>query len=60
VKTQAPTTVEFGKLVLAIYDEAAEYSDDPQEVSRLVMQTVQEILWHRPRPKISRPPRIYN
>jgi hypothetical protein len=60
VKTQAPTTVEFGELVLAIYDEAARYSDDPREVSSLVMQTVQEILWHTPKPKLSRPPRIYN
>jgi hypothetical protein len=60
VKTQAPTTVEFGELVLAIYDEAARYSDDPREVSCLVTQTVQEILWHAPKPKISRPPRICN
>jgi hypothetical protein len=49
-------TVEFGDLVLAIYDEAAQYSDDPREVSCLAMQTVQEILWHAPKPKISRPP----
>ena len=60
MKTQAPTTVEFGELVLAIYDEAARYTDDPREVSCLVTQTVQEILWHTPKPKISRPPRICN
>jgi len=55
VKTQFPTTVEFGELVLAIYDEAAQYSDDPREVSCLATRTVQEILSHAPKPKSSRP-----
>ena len=53
-------TVEFGELVLAIYDEAAQYSDDPREVSCLATQTVQEILWHAPKPKSSRPPLTSN
>jgi hypothetical protein len=60
VKTQTPMTVEFGELVLAVYDEAARLSDNPREVACLVTQTVQEILWHMPKPKISRPPRTYN
>ena len=33
VKNQKHETVEFGELVLAIYDEAAQYSDNPREVS---------------------------
>jgi hypothetical protein len=57
VKNESPTTVEFGELVMAIYDEAARYSDEPREVSCLVTQTVQEILWHTPKPKVVRPPR---
>ena len=60
MKNHAPTTVEFGELLLAVYDEAGPYSEDPREVSCLVTQTVQEILWHTPNPKISRPPRIHN
>jgi hypothetical protein len=60
MKNHDSTTVEFGELVLAIYDEAARYSDEPREVSCLVAQTVQEILWHAPKSKISRPPRICN
>ncbi|MBN2577263.1 MAG: hypothetical protein JXP73_22060 [Deltaproteobacteria bacterium] len=60
MRTQALMTVEFGELVLAVYDEAARYSHNPREVACLVTQTVQEIVWRTPKPKISWPPRIDN
>jgi hypothetical protein len=33
--TQIPKTVAIGELLLAVFDKAAEYSADPQEVFRM-------------------------
>ena len=53
MKIQTPKTVALGELILAVYDKAAEYSADPQEVSRLATQTLSHILWYTPRLKTS-------
>lgn len=44
MKTRARTTARLGDVVVAIYDEAARYSTDPQEVSRLATQAVARVL----------------
>jgi hypothetical protein len=38
--TQIPKTVALGERILAVFDKAAEYSADPQEVSHLATQTL--------------------
>jgi hypothetical protein len=38
-------TVQFGDLVVAAFDEAAQRSSDPREVSRLATRSVKHILW---------------
>jgi len=43
--TQILRTVALGELILAVFDKAAEYSTDPQEVSRLATQTISHMLW---------------
>ena len=43
--TQIPKTVALGELILAVFDKAAEYSADPQEVSHLATQTLSHTLW---------------
>jgi hypothetical protein len=60
VKEQTPKTIELGELVLAVFDEAAQQSADPREISRLATQTVSSLLGHMPQPRRARPPRIYN
>lgn len=40
MRTSAHMTAPLGELVVAVYDEAARYSADPREVSRLATQTV--------------------
>jgi hypothetical protein len=60
LKTEPQTTVELGELILAIYDEAAQYSADPQEISHLATRTVEDILCHVPTPRSSRPLRVRN
>ena len=37
-------TVQFGELVVAAFDKAAQSSSDPREVSRLAARTVLHIL----------------
>jgi hypothetical protein len=49
VKTQFQTAVELGELILAVFDEAEEYSDDPREVARLATQAVTDMLWSAPK-----------
>ena len=39
-------TARFGDLVAAVFDEAALYSTDPLEVSRLAVRAVEQILQH--------------
>jgi hypothetical protein len=52
------TTVEFGDLIQAVFDEAARHSTDPREVSLLATQAVAQLL-HRhllrqTRPRLTR------
>jgi hypothetical protein len=46
VKTQIQQTVPLGDLILTIFDEAAQFSRDPAEVSRLAAQTVARMVRH--------------
>jgi hypothetical protein len=36
-------TIRFGDLIVAIFDEAAHYSTDPKEVSRLATLTLMQM-----------------
>jgi hypothetical protein len=60
VKDQITKTIELGELVLAVFDEAAQHSTDPREISRLATQAVSSLLWHMPQPGRARPSRTYN
>ena len=42
--TNVLRTVELGDLVVAVFDEAAHYSTDPREVSRLATRAVMHVL----------------
>jgi len=46
VKIQTQQTVPLGDLILTVFDEAAQFSRDPAEVSRLAAQTVARMVWH--------------
>jgi hypothetical protein len=39
------TTVQLGDLVVAAFDEAAQHSSDPREVSQLATRAVKHVLW---------------
>jgi hypothetical protein len=41
-------TAQLGELVVAVFDEAAQYGTDPEEVSRIPTRAVMHIL-RRPR-----------
>ncbi len=56
MRTQIPKTVPLGELILTVFDKAAQYSADPQEISRLATQTVSHMLWHTPRLKTAPQP----
>ena len=47
--TNVPRTVELGDLVVAVFDEAAHYSTDPREVSRLATRAVMHVLRRAPK-----------
>ena len=53
-------TVEFGELIEAVFDEAAQFSVDPREVACLATQTIVELVWRAPKPKRPRPSRLCN
>ena len=56
MKTYVHQRAELGDLVVAAYDEAARYSTDPREVSRLANQVVIHLLEAPPsRPHLVRP-----
>lgn len=38
------TTTQFGRLVVAAFDEAARYGNDPREVSRLAVKAIAHML----------------
>ena len=44
MKTNAYQAVRVGDLVVAVFDEAERYSDDPREVSRIATRTVTHML----------------
>ena len=49
MKTQGRKTAQFGELVVVAFDNAAQYSKDPEEVSRLATSAVFSILRHAPK-----------
>ena len=48
MKASIPKQAKLGDLVVAAFDEAARYSTDPREVSRLATQVVLHWLQARP------------
>jgi hypothetical protein len=44
MRTHVCKTAQLGDLVAAAFDEAARYSTDPREVSRLATQAVTDML----------------
>ncbi|HET9594156.1 MAG TPA: hypothetical protein VFP65_01175 [Anaeromyxobacteraceae bacterium] len=44
MKRRKHGTVRLGDLIAAVFDEAAHYSTDPSEVSRLASQVVRHLL----------------
>ena len=44
MKTTIRSTVQLGDLVVAAFDEAARYSADPREISRLATSAVTHLL----------------
>lgn len=44
MRTDTHNTVQLGDLVVAVFDDAAQYSTDPREVSRLATQVVLHLL----------------
>lgn len=51
MSTNAHETAQLGELVVAAFDEAAQYTSDPREVSRLATRAVMHLLrhvWKRP------------
>lgn len=53
MRTSRHGTVQVGQLIAAVFDEAAEYSTDPREVSRLATQAVIHMLQRASRVPIS-------
>ena len=50
--TQGNKTVQVGQLIEAAYDQAAQFSSDPDEVSRLASIAVTRILLRHRRPLV--------
>jgi hypothetical protein len=59
MRTQVPKTVALGELISATFDEAAQYSADPHEVTHLAVQAVEDMLSHATR-RIDRRSREHN
>lgn len=55
MKIQIQQTVLLGDLVLTVFDEAAQFSADPEEVSRLAAQTVARMVGHGRKSRPTRP-----
>jgi hypothetical protein len=53
MRTQTTKTVPLGDLVVTVFDKAAQYSADPQEVSRLATHTISRMLWNMPTSLVS-------
>jgi hypothetical protein len=43
MRTDKSKTVQFGDLVVAAFDEAANHASDPEEVSRLATMVVMQV-----------------
>jgi hypothetical protein len=61
MRTQVHKTTQLGELIVAVFDEAAYYSADPREVSRLATRAVTQmvrrsrrIMLHQTRPLLRR------
>jgi hypothetical protein len=54
MSTHVRRTAQLGELVAAFFDEAARYSDDPGEVSRLATRSLMHMLRRPPRTRIRR------
>jgi len=54
VKKRMPKTAPLGDLIAAAFDEAARYSAEPREISRLAIQAVRHLM--RPARWLSVPP----
>jgi hypothetical protein len=54
MRTQVQRSVPLGELILAAFDNAALYSTDPREISRLATQAVSDLLRHAPKLSLSR------
>jgi hypothetical protein len=44
MRTRAQKTAQLGELVVAVFDEAAQYGTDPDEVSRMATRAVLHML----------------
>ena len=53
MRTMDHTTVQIGQLIAAAFDEAAKYTTDPREVSRLATRAVTRMLRRARRALIS-------
>ena len=51
MRTTQEKTTSLGELVTTVYDDAARYSQDPREVSRLATQTIAHMLRHARGPR---------
>jgi hypothetical protein len=54
MRTRIPQTIPLGELILTVFDEAAQYSADPRDISRLATQTISHMLGRAPRLKPTR------
>ncbi len=57
MRTHSHATIRLGDLIVLVFDEAAHYSSDPKEVSRLATQTVNHMLRAAYR-TLTRPPLV--
>jgi hypothetical protein len=55
MKFKHPKTASLGDLIVTAFDQAAQYSSDPVEISRLATQAVQHMISHPQRVSGDRP-----
>ena len=44
MRTHAQKTAQLGELVVAVFDQAAQYGTDPEQVSRMATRAVADML----------------
>jgi hypothetical protein len=59
MRTHLRKTAQLGELVVAAFDEAARYSTDPREVSRLATQAVAHMLRRARWSPLAQPPQAF-